>query len=123
LEKVVSNSRFLIVGSVKVANLASHVLGETLRRLVSDWEERYGEELALAETFVDGDRFEGVCYRASNWQRVGKTAGRAKAFPNGKIPTGKKDGRMRERFCATNRRTGCSGGEDRQAAEIGSSRS
>jgi hypothetical protein len=91
LQKVVSNSRLLIVGSVKVPNLASHVLGQTLRRLATDWQERYGEELALVETFVDGNQFEGVCYRAANWEQVGSTAGRQTAFPNGKIPSGKKD--------------------------------
>lgn len=91
LQKVVSNSRLLIVGSVKVPNLASHVLGQTLRCLTTDWQERYGEELALVETFVDGNQFEGVCYRAANWERVGSTAGRQTAFPNGKISTGKKD--------------------------------
>jgi hypothetical protein len=91
LQKVVSNSRFLIVKSVKVPNLASHVLGQTLRRITRDWHERYGEELALVETFVDGNQFDGVCYRAANWERVGQTVGRAQAFANGRIPTGKKD--------------------------------
>jgi hypothetical protein len=91
LQKVVSNSRFLIVGSVKVPNLASHVLGQTLGRIATDWQERYGEELALVETFVDSNQCEGVCYRAANWEWVGQTVGRQKAFANGKIPTGKKD--------------------------------
>jgi hypothetical protein len=91
LQKVACNSRFLIVGRVKVPNLASYVLGQTLGRLRKDWYERYGEELALVETFVDGNQFEGVCYRAANWERVGQTAGRQKAFANGRIPTGKKE--------------------------------
>jgi hypothetical protein len=47
--------------------------------------------VALVETFVDSQQFEGVCYRAANWKRIGSTAGRQTAFPNGKIPTGKKD--------------------------------
>lgn len=34
--------------------------------------------LYLAETFVDEDRFQGTCYRASNWIRVGRTQGHAK---------------------------------------------
>lgn len=91
LQKVVLNSRFLVVGSVKVPNLASHVLGQTLGRLAADWQDRYGEELALVESFVDGNRFDGACYRAANWEWIGTTAGRQTAFRNGKIPTGKKD--------------------------------
>lgn len=91
LQQVACNSRFLIVGSVRVPNLASHVLGQSLKRVAGDWQERYGYELLLVETFVDPERFEGVCYRAANWERIGETAGRQKAFPNGKVPTGKKE--------------------------------
>lgn len=91
LEKVVCNSRFLIVPSVNVPNLASHVLSLSVRRLVADWRERYGYEPVLLETFVDGDRFAGTCYRAANWQKVGQTAGRSDGYANGKVSTGKKD--------------------------------
>ena len=90
LQGVISNSRFLIVPGVKVPNLASHVLGQSLRRVCSDWQERYGYEPVLVETFVDPERFEGVCYRAANWQQVGASAGRQDGFPNGKVSTGKK---------------------------------
>jgi len=91
LQRVVCNSRFLIVGSVKVPNLASHVLSQSLRRICSDWEQQYGYEVVLVETFVDREKFEGVCYRAANWERVGETAGREDGFQNGKISTGKKE--------------------------------
>jgi len=30
------------------------------------------------ETFVDTSRFRGVCYRAANWQCVGRTKGRSR---------------------------------------------
>jgi hypothetical protein len=36
LQRVVCNSRFLIVPSVKVPNLASHAMGQSLRRISSD---------------------------------------------------------------------------------------
>ena len=91
LQQVVSNSRFLIVPGVKVPNLASHVLGQILRRVSSDWQQRYGYELLLVETFVDPERFEGVCYRAANWERIGQTAGRQDGFGNRKVSTGKKE--------------------------------
>ncbi len=91
LQQVACNSRFLVVPGVKVPNLASHVLGQILRRVSSDWQHRYGYELVLVETFVDPDRFEGVCYRAANWERIGQTAGRQDGFPNRKVSTGKKE--------------------------------
>jgi hypothetical protein len=91
LQQVVCNSRFLIAPSVEVPNLASHVLAKSVHRLVRDWQERYGYKPALVETFVDGQRFAGTCYRAANWKWVGQTAGRADGYSNGKRSTGKKE--------------------------------
>jgi hypothetical protein len=91
LNRVVCNSRFLILPSVHVTNLASHVLSLCMTRLISDWTERYGYGPVLAETFVDPRRFAGTCYRAANWVRVGRTAGRGTAYPNGKVTEGPKD--------------------------------
>ncbi|MBI5408827.1 MAG: DUF4338 domain-containing protein [Nitrospirae bacterium] len=42
LHKVVCNSRFLILPGVTIANLASHVLGLSTKRLREDWQKRYG---------------------------------------------------------------------------------
>jgi hypothetical protein len=78
LEKVVGNSRFLILPTVKVSNLASHVLGLAVARLSRDWETRYGVRLELVETFVDPTRYRGTCYRAANWLRIGETQGRGR---------------------------------------------
>lgn len=91
LNRVVCNSRFLILPSVHVPNLASHVLSLCLARLVDDWTERYGYAPVLAETFVDPSRFFGTCYRAANWLRVGQTVARPTPYPNGKVPEGPKD--------------------------------
>ncbi|MFH0903350.1 MAG: IS4 family transposase, partial [Pseudomonadota bacterium] len=90
LEKVVCNSRFLIADCVRVDNLASRVLHLALERLPSDWNERYGCEPVLVETFVDERRYPGTCYRAANWTQVGETAGREDGFRNGKKSSGKK---------------------------------
>jgi hypothetical protein len=76
LRRVVANFRFLIVPGVQVPNLASHVLGAAARRLPADWVARYGVTPVLLETFVDPTHFDGACYRAANWIRVGETSGR-----------------------------------------------
>lgn len=78
LSKIVGNSRFLILPTVEVPNLASHVLGMTLRRLPVDWRSRYHEESVLVETFVDPSQYEGTCYRAANWTNLGLTKGRGR---------------------------------------------
>jgi hypothetical protein len=78
LHQVVSNSRFVILPWVKVANLASHILGQAIGRLRVDWHERYGFSPVLLETFVDSSRFTGSSYRAANWVYVGQTSGRGR---------------------------------------------
>jgi hypothetical protein len=78
LPKVVCNSRFLILPGVKVQNLASHVLGQAIGRLRADWQERYGFEPVLLESFVDRSRFLGTSYRAANWLCAGQTVGRGR---------------------------------------------
>lgn len=81
LDRVVNNSRFLILPWVAVKNLASHVLARALARLPGDWEARFGTRLWLVETFVDPARFKGTCYRAANWHCLGQTAGHGKHGP------------------------------------------
>lgn len=78
LQKVVGNSRFLILPTVQVPHLASKVLALCTRRLGQDWEQRYGQRPVLLETFVDAQRYSGASYRAANWQRVGTTRGRGR---------------------------------------------
>ena len=91
LNRVVCNSRFLILPSVRVPHLASHVLSLCMSRLGKDWTERYGYAPVLAETFVDPSRFAGTSYRAANWLQIGQTAARPTAYPNGKVAAGPKD--------------------------------
>jgi hypothetical protein len=76
LPRVICNSRFLIVPTVRVPNLASYVLGQCARRIAVDWKGRYGVEPVLLETFVDPRRFGAVSYRAANWVHVGRSRGR-----------------------------------------------
>lgn len=75
---VANNQRFLILPSVEVRHLASHVLGRVARRIAADWQAKYGQPVVLLETFVERDRFAGTCYRAANWQALGATQGRSR---------------------------------------------
>jgi len=72
---VINNSRFLVLPWVKVKNLGSHILGQALRRVRDDWQERWGYSPLLAESFVDPQRYEGSSYKAANWVYLGMTTG------------------------------------------------
>ena len=75
LPRLVNNNRFLILPWVRIHNLASHVLSLSLKQLRTDWEQWYGVEPYMAETFVDSERYPGTCYVAANWIRLGTTKG------------------------------------------------
>jgi len=75
LNRLICNSRFLILPTVRVPNLASHVLSRALARVAEDWEKRYSIRPVLVETFV-APEFTGACYKAANFTCVGKSAGR-----------------------------------------------
>ena len=77
LSMLANNTRFLVIPNVNVQCLASHVLSLVSRRINDDWEKKYGHPILLLETFVD-ERFHGTCYKAANWVRVGRTAGRGR---------------------------------------------
>ena len=73
---VANNSRFVVLtGKGEAHNLASRVLGLSLRRLSRDMCAAHGHPVLVAETFVDPSRFAGTCYRASNWRMLGVTRG------------------------------------------------
>lgn len=77
LHLLTNNHRFLILPWVQVPCLASHLLGMIARRLSQDWQAKYGHPILMLETFVDC-RFQGTCYRAANWLRLGQTTGRTR---------------------------------------------
>ena len=52
------------------------MLGQALRRLPEDFERADGYRPYLVESFVDTALFDGGCYRAANWLRVGEIQGR-----------------------------------------------
>ena len=76
LHLIAYNSRYLIAPWVHVPHLASHLLGRIARRISADWQALYHHPLYLLESFVDTQRFQGTCYRAANWQYVGRSEGR-----------------------------------------------
>ncbi len=75
LHHVVNMSRFLIRSSVSCRNLASRLLGMVMRKLPEDFQKRYGNRPLLLESFVDTAHYTGACYRAANWQYIGRTKG------------------------------------------------
>lgn len=105
---VVNNTRFLIFPWIRIEHLASHVLGQVARRVRADWEQVWGYQPVLLETFVDPERFRGTCYRAAGWVDLGLTSGEGLARPGRRYTsTAKKifarplvDG-FREHLCAT----------------------
>ena len=71
---VACNARFVLLGP-KSSNQASQILSLNLKCLSQDWQRLYDHPIALAETFVDPERFEGTCYRAANWIEIGVSKG------------------------------------------------
>jgi hypothetical protein len=78
LNGIVNNTRFLIFPWVNIRNLASKSLSLVVKRICSDWKERYNYEPVLLETFVDEEKYTGACYKAANWIYLGKTQGRGR---------------------------------------------
>jgi predicted transposase YbfD/YdcC len=76
LKLIVQNRRFLVLaGKGAAPNLASQTMGAALRALPTQWRESFGYRPLLAESFTDPEAYAGTCYKASNWQAVGLSAG------------------------------------------------
>lgn len=82
LHLILSNDRFLVFPWVRVPNLASHILSLATRQVREDWVRVHGYRPVLIETFVDPAKYSGACYRAANWDYLGKTRGRGHFDPN-----------------------------------------
>ena len=75
LKLVTNNSRFVILPDWHFPNLASRILSLCHKKLPVDWQATFGHPIALLETFVDPQRFQGTIYKAANWIYVGNTKG------------------------------------------------
>jgi hypothetical protein len=79
LKLVVQNRRFLLLGEKgQQPNLASKVLGASVRVLAEQWRKNFGYEPVMAETFTDIEQFHGTCYKAAGWQGIGMSQGYAR---------------------------------------------
>lgn len=76
LKLIVQNRRFLVlIPKGQCPNLASQAMGAALRVLREQWQQRFGYRPLLAESFTDPEAYAGTCYKASNWEAVGYSAG------------------------------------------------
>ena len=91
LDAVVGLSRFLIRPVVHCRNLASKVLGRVVAVLPDDFETLYHYRPCLVETFVETEVYEGTCFRAANWTRVGQTQGRGRQDRDKQAALSRKD--------------------------------
>jgi len=84
LHLIINNYRFLILPWVQSKNFASKILSKITKRIAQDWLKKYNYAPVLLETFVDIEKFNGGCYKAANWQKLGETKGRGKLGPKEK---------------------------------------
>jgi hypothetical protein len=76
LKLIVQNRRFLVLSNKgDNPNLASQVMGAALRVLPEQWQHSFGYRPLLAESFTDPEAYAGTCYKATNWEAVGYSAG------------------------------------------------
>ena len=76
LHLLAQNSRFLILADrTQFPNLGTRAMKLCLDRLSEDWQAQHGHPILAVESFVDGQLFRGTIYQASNWTRLGPTAG------------------------------------------------
>jgi hypothetical protein len=47
----------------------------------ADWQQHWGFDPLLLESFVDPRHYAGTCYRAAGWELLGETSGRGRARP------------------------------------------
>ena len=72
---VVNNVRFLVLEAARRPNLASKSLAHAVRALPGHWQENFGYEPLLCETFTDIESHAGTCYKAAGWTPPGLTEG------------------------------------------------
>lgn len=79
LGMVVNCARFLVVPDrSKLPNLASRILALALKRLSQDWLTHHGKPVLVVESFVQGPRYNGTCFLACGFSRVGTTSGHSR---------------------------------------------
>ena len=82
LHLIINNTRFLILPTVKIKNLASKTLALATKIIPDYWQHHYGFRPQLMETFIEINRFKRSSYRAANWIFLGETIGKARRGMN-----------------------------------------
>lgn len=72
---IANNARLLVLEGCHYPNLVSKFMKLMLARLSQDWQERWGHPLAMVESFVDPQFYQGTAYKVSGWSHLGRTAG------------------------------------------------
>jgi hypothetical protein len=72
---IANNARLLVLPDCHYPNLISRFMKLMLSRISQDWREQWGHPLALVETFVDPQLYQGTAYKVSGWCHLGRTAG------------------------------------------------
>ncbi len=72
---IANNTRLLVLPERHSPNLISRFMKLMLARLSADWLEHWKHPLALVETFVDPQLYQGTAYKVSGWSHLGRTAG------------------------------------------------
>ena len=75
LALVVNNSRLYVLAQHHYPNLVSRFMKLLLGRLSLDWQRAWGHPVALAESFVDPNQYQGTAYKVSGWSQLGHTRG------------------------------------------------
>ena len=109
LKLIVQNRRFLVLADKgQSPNLASQTMGAALRALPDQWIEAFGYRPLLAESFTDPEAYAGTCYKASNWEAVGMSAGHSRHRADFYVPNDRPkklwlrplDGQAQQKLCA-----------------------
>ena len=101
LQRVVNNSRFLVLPWVRVNNLPAGCWRCVAKRLAADWHGVRHRAAADRDAGGVGRRFAGTCYRAANWIELGDASGRVAwnapmpAIQAPKTGAGRSSGRQR----------------------------
>jgi hypothetical protein len=75
LALVANNSRLLVLPACHYPNLISRFMKLMLARLSDDWQAHWTHPVALAESFVDPQLYQGTAYKVSGWNKLGHTSG------------------------------------------------
>lgn len=75
---IANNTRLLILPQCNYPNLISRFMKAMLGRLSEDWQQRWGHPVAMVESFVDPQLFQGTAYKVSGWSKLGATSGFAR---------------------------------------------